>query len=175
MKKISILLLLVCSVFHRSNAVEFMHSIGAGPLIAFNNSDAATAGVIFYAPRINFLDKGGMVLSAGSNVGLGFSGNSITGSSFTLQLPLLVEANFGHAANKDADQRFGGFGGLGFNYILTGDTDNGSIAYYGPTVNGGFRFGFKERSAGIRLAYTYDLNISANIIGASIFYTFGRF
>lgn len=164
--------------------VTFNHALGGG--IYLNKYGAAPA--VVYTPRLNFLELGGRgsesTLSVGVPIALGFafSGNSREGGSgsFAADLPVFVDVNFGHAANPDADSRFGGFAGIGFAYnIMGGADDYGSFVTksMGPAANAGIRFVIRERSVGLRASYMFNVKSSgygASVIGLNLLYNFGQ-
>lgn len=182
MKKINLLILSIICIFMQtiiSNAqVSFSHSIGAS---AYIGGDVAAWG-LNYSPRVNLIELGDeMTLSLGTHLGLGMSYNSREGSnnSFTLDLPLMAEINFGHASHPETSSSFGGFGGIGYGISKIGSSDEYGGTYNnaaGLVINGGVRFLVKERSVGARIAYMINFKSDAkNVLAVGAFYTFGSF
>jgi hypothetical protein len=182
MKKTYVLFLMVCCFLGLSNVsnaqVSFSHSAGAS---AYVGGQAAAWG-INYSPRINLIELGDeMTLSLGTHLGLGLSYNSRDGSgnSFTLDLPLMAELNFGHASHPETSSSFGGFAGIGYGISKIGSSGTFGADYNnaaGLVINGGVRFLVAERAVGVRVAYMVNFKADAkNVIGVGAFYTFGSF
>ena len=157
--------------------MSFSHALG----VAYYSSSNATAPGVTYAPRLNFLELGDeLTVSVGTHLGLGIAGSSREGaSSFALDLPLVAEVNFGHAANPDANSSFGGFAGLGFGISKIGSAGAFGADYNdaaGPVFNGGVRMLIKERSLGVRISYLLNTKDGfSDVLGLNLFYTFGDF
>jgi len=163
MKKFTLSVLIMMIVVSVS-AQGFMHSVGYGyyfgmgkmvteddygilttytPTLSFNS------GV--YYPRYNLLDSRDNNLSIGSPIALGFSfyasTSSGTSTSFGLDLPAMIDFNFGHASTERSKAGFGGFVGAGFGYTFSYYSYS---AYYGnvsdkcsslgPVFHAGVRF-----------------------------------
>jgi hypothetical protein len=182
MKKTS---LIFCSIlcfllqFSVSKAqVSFSHSAG---LSAYIGGSAAAWG-LNYSPRLNLLELGDeLTFSLGTHLGLGLQYSSQEGSSnsFTLDLPLMAEINFGHASSPETSSSFGGFGGIGYGISKIGSDGVYGADYNnaaGLVINGGVRFIVKERPVGVRLSYMLNFKGDAkNVLAFGAFYTFGDF
>jgi hypothetical protein len=181
-------LLTACAVFLLTAAnivnaqVSFSHSAGGGVYVG--SSDAGYA--LMYAPRLNVVELGNeMNLSVGTNIGLGFSGssNSQTGSSgsLLLDLPILAELNFGHAADENANSDFGGFAGVGYGYNKMASsvetiygTASSNTSSAGVVFCAGFRGLIKDQSLDLRVSYMLNMKTGgANIFGLGVFYNIG--
>jgi len=162
--------------------VSFCHSIGGSLYI---NSE--TAGfAILYSPRLNLAELNDeSTISIGTHFGFGLSGsvNSQDGGSgtVTVDAPLMVEYNYGLAANPDEDDDFGFFGGVGFGYNLMGGTDDTFGGTYGgssagPVLNAGVRVMIAEHPLGARLSYLINVkNNGASTVGIGLFYILGDY
>ncbi|MBC7383314.1 MAG: hypothetical protein H7296_10050 [Bacteroidia bacterium] len=166
--------------------VSFNHSLGVSTYFALSTNATASGYGIMYSPRLNFLELADeTTLSVGTHLGLGFSGsaNSQSGSSgsFLLDAPLMVELNFGQAANPDASSSFGGFGGIGYGFNAMAQSSNtafgnssSTFSASGIVFNGGLRAVIRDRSVGARVSYMLNMTSGgANVIGIGVFYTFG--
>ena len=151
----------------------FSHALGGSYYIG----GGAGAPGITYSPRYNFLEiKKELTMSIGTHIGLGFSFNSQDGaSSFALDLPIMLEINFGHASDAHTRTSFGGFGGIGFGISKIGSSGTFGADYNnaaGLVFNAGIRAIIKERPVGLRISYMVNTKIDAeDVIGIGIFYT----
>lgn len=162
--------------------VSFNHSIGA----AYYLSDGAEAPAILYSPRLNVVELGReLTISVGTHLGLGFqksaSSDGSSSGSFAIDIPLMAEMNFGHAANPDTRSGFGGFigAGVGYNQMSREDEFSGSIeksSTTGLVFNAGIRTIISDNPCGLRLSFMKGLKESDSyVVGAAIFYTLGDF
>lgn len=164
--------LMLCSGF-AFGQVTFSHSAGA----AYYYSPSAQAPGILYAPRINILEvNDAITLSIGTHLGLGFTFSSQGGSnSFALDIPLVVELNFGEGAHPDTDSPFGGFIGAGYGISKFGSDDgfgSGSNDAAGFVFNAGIRTQIKELPLGLRGSFLLNTKeFNENVISLGIFYT----
>jgi hypothetical protein len=178
--KLAVIAMALFANFAAKAQVEFNHSFGG----VFYASENSSGYGILYSPRLNLVELSDEVsLSAGSHVGLGFSGsaNSQTGASgsFVLDLPLLAEINFGHASSSNSSIGFGGFLGAGFGYNRMSYSDvfgSGDRAATGLVLNGGFRTNLiKEQSVTLRISYMMASDNKGDIIGLGLTYNIGDF
>ncbi len=139
-----------------------------------------------YAPRLNFYFFGSEhTLSVGTvaTVVPWFASYSGVGSNKPLlafDLPLTIDANFGHYSDDDAESGFGGFIGIGGGYNNIWDYDydtyrqlpgNGGIVF-----NGGIRFdSYVIGSYTLRGSYMLSLGRASNVIGLNILVNIGDF
>ena len=165
MKKIlSTVLLAVC--LNISFAQSYMGGIGlfGGHSTDINGYSFAEFGFT-YSPRFNFLEKDKFSVSAGIPLGVGFamgtsslvydSYNSTytsgTAAGVILDVPVMVNINFGRGSTKSNTDKFGFFGGIGLGLneqLLVDDSPTNSTASsanIGPAINGGVRFGIGKR------------------------------
>jgi len=163
--------------------VSFNHSFGANGYYATGGSGWG----FLYSPRLNLAELGNdMTFSVGTHLGLGLSGgtNSQTGAegSFLLDLPLMAELNFGHAANSDSRADWGGFAGLGYGYNTMAYSENtafgtvsGSSSSSGLVINAGIRTkAIKDISCGLRVSYMINFKTGgSDVFGIGAFYTLG--
>jgi hypothetical protein len=174
-----------CLLFMASTSgiaqVSFSHSLGA----SYYFCPVAEGLGLMYSPRLNLASLGGeSSFSIGTHLGLGLSFSSQSGgeggssSSYTLDLPIVLELNFGQASQPGASSMFGGFFGVGYGYSSIGSSDSwGGISSNktsGPLFNGGIRFDIANRPLGIRASYLKSLDKDAkDVIGVGISYNFG--
>ena len=161
--------------------VSFSHAIG---MSMFFSTKTITGGYgINYSPRINFLEMNEMTLSAGTHLSLGYNKNfssSNTGNNhmFCLDIPLMLELNFGQARNPYENVEFGGFFGIGYGYNNLVDNEYGisnsdHLVSMGTVLNAGLRFFVYEQAVGFRTSYMLNNKTNGeNILGFSVFYTF---
>lgn len=163
--------------FPSFSQISFSHSIG-GSIYA---SESASAPALMYSPRINVVELSDeMTISLGTHLGLGYSGNSREGaSSFALDLPIMAEINFGHAANPNTDSSFGGFVGVGYGINKMGSEgafEDGYNNAAGIVLNAGIRAIINEYPLGARVSYLLNTKDGGeNTYSIGIFYTFGSF
>ncbi len=153
--------------------VSFSHSVG---IAGYQAGDVSAPGAL-YSPRLNFMELGdNMTLSIGTHLSAGFDFNSREGaSSLALDIPIVAEVNFGHAAHPDAESSFGGFLGAGYGISKIGDSgafDSGYNDARGFVFNGGLRASLKDRSVGLRVSYMLNTNEGYNnVFGLGAFFT----
>ena len=89
-----------------------------------------------------------------------------------MDLPFMVELNYGAGAYPDAKSDFGFFGGLGLGYSKIyedGYINNG----FGPLVNGGLKGNVGSVSVGCRVSYLFNTDPAyVNVLGLGVFYFF---
>jgi hypothetical protein len=181
MKTINKLLVVIMAIFTITQLsygqISFSHSIGGSYYMC---SSTAAPGIM-YSPRLNLIELDDeMTISIGTHFGLGFALNSREGaSSLALDIPLVAEFNFGHAANPDTRSSFGGFAGLGFGINKIGSAGVYGTGYNnaaGIVINAGIRALIKERALGLRLSYLLNMKTGfENVFSIGAFYTFGDF
>ncbi|MBS9525314.1 hypothetical protein KI659_14945 [Litoribacter alkaliphilus] len=137
--------------------VTFSHSAGVFSTNLTSNIPAGLA----YSPRVNFLElTDESTLSFGTHLGLGITGG--WASDLLVDVPLVVEYNFGHASSPYSDALFGGFVGLGYDYMhiesLGDEPSTLRQSIHGPMVNAGIRAIVLEVPFMLRAAYTLNLN-----------------
>lgn len=153
--------------------ISFSH---AGGVAAYGAGDVS-APAAMYSPRLNFVELADeMTISIGSHIGGGLAFNSREGAnSLALDIPIVAELNFGHAAHSDTESSFGGFIGAGYGISKIGDTSafgSGSNDARGIVVNAGLRALIKEHSVGVRVSYMLNTKEGGkNVIGLGAFYT----
>lgn len=173
MKKCSFLFIAMFACLAGFAQVQFHHGVGLGYLGNFASGSSASAIEAVYHPRITFLHKDNFSVGAGIPLGIGyqFSGDG----ALLVDVPTMIDVNFGHGSSDENTSTLGGYAGLGFRYVLNaGFGDNsGTASQYGPGAHAGMRFGIGEHaSLGVGLNYAYDLNFDTNILGAGILYNF---
>ena len=171
---IAVCLLIMISNANSSAQVSFSHSLGA----SFYFSEVTSSPGVMYSPRLNFIELGDEVtVSAGTHIGAWLDFNSRSGGSYSVDLPVVAEINFGHASHPDTKSKFGGFAGLGYGYNQMATSDNFGSSFntaIGPVVNGGLRFIINENPIGLRGSYLLNTNAgNADVISVGLFYTLG--
>jgi hypothetical protein len=168
---------LVMLLFAATASSQFYHDAGAGavygrgkaPIVDGNVDDKKTTimGIgVFYFPRYNLIEGNRSSLSIGIPFTIGFMGDYDIdeGGAVTLlvDLPLTADYNFGAAATKDKETKFGGFVGAGFGYTYS----NYNKEFFVPSSSDsyeqvrGVSYG-PLTHAGIRVPIGWDLAIFA--------------
>jgi len=116
-----------------------------------------------------------MTLSVGTHASLGFSANSRSGGSFAFDLPVVVEANFGNKAHREADSSsLGGFFGVGYGINQMASNDEfgfSESSSAGIIINGGVRAIIRDYPLGARLSYLLNNKEGGvNVLGLGLFY-----
>jgi hypothetical protein len=157
---------------------QFSHSSGASLfLVSAEGGDNVSPYGLTYFPRYSFKN-----LSVGVPITLGVSGTynsqqgASTGSSFTYQLPLVVDYNVGLGAGDNDDDGFGFYGGVGYGLFSTsyiGTFDYGTLKASGPMVRGGIRLNIKDNIITVGASYLKGGGDSkATVIGITALYQF---
>jgi hypothetical protein len=187
MKKIFTLFVL-CSSFHLSFSQRFINGIGA---CVFSTSGSGfgsfVTGGITYSPRVNLTESEQATISIGipMSIGIGYSsnGSGVTSASAVINMPLVVNYNFGCGSTRQNSDRFGFFAGGGFGYHAAayasedsyGNEGTTEIKAFGPVVNTGIRFGLGHRSHNLefKLSYMKGLDVTkADIFGIAVLFNF---
>ena len=191
-----ILLALACITLSGAFAQTFTH--GVGFTIFSTQAQGASSqitGALTYSPRINFVEAESFSLSVGVPLSVGLSGSYNSNSygttdnslSFLLNVPVLVNFNWGQGSTRDNESRFGFFAGAGFGYHYGSFNESEYDAYgnqydspstvssYGPAADAGIRFGVGRGShdVEIRALYMKGLDQSkSTIIGGGAAFDF---
>ena len=178
MKHIGLTFALLFSVLASQAQFNFMHAVGAGSYYSSQESTIA----LMYAPRLNFIEFGDETsLSVGSNLGFMYIFNSNDDrKNFAMDIPGLVQLNFGTAATPFSYAPFGGFIGGGFGYNSIGSAsvfNNAATSSWGPVYTAGIRFRIGYTALEARVSYLQAINRSdaPNIIGIGGLYVFGEY
>lgn len=174
MRKIFVVAM-ICIAVSTAKA-QFSSSVGASLfLVSGENTGSSTPYGVTYSPRYSFGS-----LSVGVPITIGMSGsyNSRSGvsegSSFTYQLPLVVDYNFGLGAADDEDSPFGGYAGIGYSLFSTsyvGTFSSGTLPANGPMLQAGVRFLIKEKIISLGGSYLKGGgDFKANVIGIRLTY-----
>lgn len=148
--------------FNTISAQSFSHSIGVGALAG--NEGLGLGSV--YSPRLNVVKMGeGATASVGTHFALALNtssdGASATQSFIGIEIPLMLELNFGAKSHPDNQQKFGGFFGIGYGFSsISSDEFTKGIVY-----NAGLRFSYDW---GIRFAYMTNFDPHKKFGAASI-------
>lgn len=166
--------------------VSLSYSVG----VSGNFSSNVKCPLILKSLRLNFAELDDEVtLSLGTHVGTLIFLLPSRFNAFAMDIPLVVEANFGHAAHPNTQSYFGGFAGLGFgfNYMAISSNENSRISgALGPVINAGIRFFDGDQSIGLRLSYLYNMkgqdilklgpgDYYSSVFGIGVTYNFGNF
>lgn len=105
------------------------------------------------APKEYLAISAGAPMHAGLDLVLTGNGNLI---QYMIDVPLVIDFNFGARATDFDDTPFGVFigGGLGYNFshFTLGDTKL-NIHTFGMLIHGGFRWRMNGRDSGVRIAF----------------------
>jgi hypothetical protein len=123
---------------------------------------------LMYSPRLTLLSLNDQTnISIGTHIGINYG--LYTGELYVLDLPLVMEMNFGHGAHRYNEKKNGGFMGLGYGFMKL-DDDN--IQEQGLLMNVGFRRRVFDASLGLRLSLLTDITFSFGYFSLGAFYTF---
>ncbi len=184
MKKIILSSVLIVSLF----VARAQITQGIGGSLFLVNSDATGSQTSW-----GITDYFRYHLSSNISVGIPFSfgisgnynsrGQEGSGISFTLQVPIAADYNFGLGSKEGEDGHFGAYGGVGFGYFGTtysntttdiygnSNGSTGTVSATGPYLHGGLRFDVSEHILDLGLSYHKGLNDpKASIIGISLLY-----
>ncbi|MFZ4543738.1 MAG: hypothetical protein ACOYOA_06795 [Saprospiraceae bacterium] len=135
--------------------ITFQHAAGIG---IYGSKDASNWG-LNYSPRANFVMMADNSISFGSHIAFGLSSKGSKNYKLMYDLPLVFEYNFGHMAQPDNSQTFGGFFGTGYGFTaLQGEA--GTVRSNGLVFNSGLRVLIADRSFGVRASYMQPLKSS---------------
>ena len=179
MKKLFFLLITMTMCFAGYSEMQFHHGVGANYLINIKKGATGSAVELVYHPRLTFAHSDNMSVGAGIPLGFGFqfqaSSFGGSGGALLIDLPAMLDLNFGHGSSADNDKSVGGYVGVGFRYIyerIFGDF-GGSAQISGPGMLGGIRFNTKnDLSFGVGVNYAYNLEGKSNVIGFGAMYNF---
>lgn len=187
-QKIKSLLVVACfiSATAFSQEVTGSHAIGTSGFIKGRFSETYSEGIT-YASRLNFLFFGSEhSLSVGTTFTMFPVWSSVSGANkpwLTFDIPVTIDANFGHASDDDAESDIGAFVGLGpcYNNLWDFDYDDYyNQRYYtgrgGIVFNGGIRFEtYYFGSYTLRGSYMLNLGKGHNVIGVSLLLNLGDY
>ena len=197
MKK-TYLLAIAFLVSTASFSQSFMHGVGVSVFVTkVKASDIAAYGGFTYSPRINFLERESISLSAGIPLSVATSGsysyNTNSGYTsdntlrFLFNAPMVINLNVGAGSTREAESRFGFFvgGGFGYHYgnfnIIETDQygytyeNEGLFGTYGPAANAGFRIAVGGHQKNIETRFSYMKGITQNkpsIFGLAALFNF---
>ena len=156
------------------SAQSFMNGIGIiGMVQTAPNLSSFSGGGLTYNPRFNFLEMGTNSLSIGLPMSAVLSGTATYKTSYyydnssslgaMVNLPLILNFNFGAGATRARGQHFGFFVGGGAGYHIStheytsdqGDVYQDDVSAFGAAANAGIRFGVGRRSKNFELRYSY--------------------
>ena len=162
---------------------EFLHGLGFGLYykdqiykIGTEELRYPLAGyAVIYNPRLIFANLSDNVsLAASAYPAIGFSGNSRSGSSNILDVPVTAELSFGAGASSESEGVFGAYVNAGYGYNLMAGTDVGGGGNHGPIVGGGIRLGLGEKVLGLRGSYMLSTSSSfSGMFSIGAIYYFG--
>jgi hypothetical protein len=171
--KLALCAVFFCATMQTAVAqMSFSHSLGLSLYYATTTASPA----FLYSPRLNVAKIGeDKTISIGTHLGAWIALNSRTGGGVALDLPLVVEYNFGHASYNDADAEIGGFVGAGYGINLMGSSSYGGNSSSGPLVNAGFRAVLFGQPVTIRASYLLNTTplTGHDVIGLGFGYNLG--
>ncbi|MBX3253415.1 MAG: hypothetical protein KF862_04675 [Chitinophagaceae bacterium] len=195
MQKIVFCFLFVVFFSAKGNSQVYMHGAGIGGYF----TDVPGAYLAFtYSPRINFIENEVLSLSAGIPVSMGFSGNYYANYNSNydpyeentlrvmLNVPFIVNINWGAGSTKQNERRVGFFAGAGFGYHF-GDTGykldrwgnelevRDYRSSYGPAGNLGARFkiGRLQKNLEARFSFMKGINnADVGVFGIAALFNF---
>jgi hypothetical protein len=189
MKKQLFLFTVACVLSVSAFAQSFQHGAGLG--LYFDNMVPDNVGVgsaFTYNPRINFAETEATSISVGIPLTVGYmqntyindytysTGNLIqSASGFMINIPVMVNFNFGGGSSKMSKRRIGGFVGAGYGFHYSGTRDyyaynefEGAVVVEsvggssrGPAANAGMRIAVGRKHAKnieIKLSYYSGMN-----------------
>jgi len=214
MKKM-VLLAIACMVGSQAFSQRFFHSLGFPVFVDHSLSKSIASFGLSYAIRYNVMETEKMSLSIGIPISYGGSGSGpgkkedwyydsegnyvpyytdedkegpFTKERTMVDIPLVIQFNFGALSTATNKNRLGFFagGGLGYHYgpvnvkhpDRNGNTYTDSTTQHsvGPMGNIGFRVSLgKSRSGAIELKLSYMKSVTrrnADIYGISLLYSF---
>jgi hypothetical protein len=147
---------------------SFSHTVG----FTLYTAHQYTSFGLLYSPRLNFAQfSDNATFSLGTHLGLANSldatsetNNSNTFDNYSIDVPIVVEYNFGNGASDESLNLFGFFigGGYGFHNaewkkIENSSLYNRSLHIRGPVINGGLRFTVGGMfPLGVRVGYMFN-------------------
>lgn len=164
-KKIPTLIWVGMSVFATHGQTSFNHAIG----LSFYGNEGIPG--IMYAPRWNIAKlNDNTTLSIGTHFGINFEVYSESSNSiYVLDLPIMMELNFGHGSHSNNEKNSGQFIGLGYGFSEIDEFGSSE----GIVINAGIRQKLKSESGGLRLSYLYNIKSNGgNVVSLGLFYTF---
>lgn len=212
--KRTILLAVICLIGLNTFSQSFMHAVGFSVFVDHTSGlRNVTSGAITYSPRYNMMENNRMSVSIGIPMSFGGSGGGggvqedgywiddvyysngyyDTGkpkvkSRWMIDIPLIINLNFGALSTKTNKQTFGFYVGGGFGYHYGpvnldkvdryGDhfKDSTMQNSYGPVGNVGLRINFSKRTRqGLDLRFSYMKSVSKKqpeIYGMTAMYAF---
>jgi hypothetical protein len=166
MMKKNILVLMLCglSAMGARGQSNFNHAIGLS-LYGYDGIPALT-----YSPRWNIQKwNDNTTLSIGTHFGLNFG--IYTNDIYVLDIPIMMELNFGHGSHSQNEHNVGQFIGLGYGYSEIDEMDISD----GIVFNAGIRKKLMGESFGLRVSYLYNLrSTGGDVFSFGLFYTFSQ-
>lgn len=200
MKKLLLLAVIALSCIQPALAQRFKH--GVGTLIAVETADYMDSKANFgitYSPALFFAEQGNTSFSVGIPVSVGFSEGydtdddyiggyySSTSIGWMVDVPVIVNFNYGAGARKGGSQRWGFFVGGGYGYHLStenyylyydnnGDYPSTSNSTLGITGNAGFRIGMgRHHRHNLEIKFSYMKGMTdykPNVYGVNCIFNF---
>jgi hypothetical protein len=168
----------------------FMQGVGINVVLQSSSGVSADpVGAIIYSPRVNFMETDNTSLSVGIPMSFGISGSynsqNVDNSSIGIMFdaPLMFNYNYGAGSTKEAEDKFGFYGGVGFGYHMNQYTASDESEYdftakmsgFGPVGNIGARLGVGHGSHNLDLRFSYmkTLDLSkSTVIGIGLLFNF---
>jgi|SRR5450432_656658 len=189
MRKLMFSVLAIClSSFAFSQT--FMQGVGINVVLQSSGGYSSDpVGAIIYSPRVNIMEAENTSFSIGIPMSFGFSGsyNSANYSDNSLGVmfdaPLMFNYNYGAGSTKEAEDKFGFYGGVGFGYHMNQYTATDESGYdysakmsgFGPVGNIGLRLGVGHKTHNLELRFSYMKTMDqskSNIVGIGVLFNF---
>jgi hypothetical protein len=167
---------------------------GAGICVFYTGGagfSSFVTGGLSYSPRVNVYETDNSSVSLGLpiSIGLSYASNSSSGTasaSALVDVPFVVNYNFGRGSTRQNESRLGFFAGGGFGYHVAAYADNNgtggsngdgttSFNALGPVGNAGVRIGVGQGSHNIEIKASYmkGLDVTkADIFGVTALFNF---
>lgn len=189
MKKLFFSMLVIC-ISGAGHAQTFMQGVGINIMLQSTSGYSTNpVGAIMYSPRVSFMETETSSLSVGIPLSFGVSGSysSQNYGSNSLGLmfdaPLMFDYNYGAGSTKEAEDKFGFFGGVGFGYHsneyvvsdMYGSNYTAKMSGWGPVGNAGVRIGVGHGSHNIEARFSYMKTMDdskSNVIGIGGLFNF---
>jgi hypothetical protein len=167
-----------------------MQGVGINVVLQSSSGfNADPVGAITYSPRVSFMETENSSLTIGLPMSFGVSGsyssqnynNNSIGIMF--DAPLMFNYNYGAGSSREAEDKFGFYGGVGFGYHTNqyyatdyyGYDYTAKMSGFGPVGNLGARLGVGHGSHNLEIRFSYMKTLDdskSNVIGIGAIFNF---